>query len=216
MSRSEFSELVRKALGPVYLQWSERLKAAYYISKRIHEKQRRDDGKRYFEHCRGVAEILIQYPPRLYGDDPTFPSNQAELVEEIIIALLHDTVEDAYPPDYLLKQLFGSHIAYCVARLSKVSVYEAEAWEIVKWEKPPDEYFESITNGSPSVRRVKLADRLHNFRDMGVWKPTRKRRKIDETRKYILQPAFIDTDERLTKLIEEACNEIEKSLPDGV
>lgn len=81
MNRSRFFTAIRGALlteeiTPIF--------HAYWLAKRVHHNQLRDEGGRYFEHCRRVAKILLDNPPTS--------------VTEVITALLHDCIEDGFLP----------------------------------------------------------------------------------------------------------------------
>ncbi|MFA6526127.1 MAG: HD domain-containing protein [Candidatus Buchananbacteria bacterium] len=80
---------------------------AYDAAKYGHREQFRDDGTRYFEHCRATALILID---ELGIIDP----------DKIIAALLHDMLEDnfLYNP-WRLNHIFGSKAAGFIISMTK-------------------------------------------------------------------------------------------------
>ena len=93
MNRDNFFETIDKKVG---LEDREKIEWAYALAKQFHREQKRDEGVRYFEHCRDVSLILIKY-------GPTNP-------DEIIVGILHDIYEDQFVPRGMIKQLFGREI----------------------------------------------------------------------------------------------------------
>lgn len=167
-----------------------RIAKAYWLAKETHRTQKRDGGERYFEHCRDVACILIDSGSVI---DPS----------ETIVALLHDCIEDGFIPQDILVSLFGRYIADAVALLSKlVPVYDPQTGHIVeKRKKTQEEYFGAIASASRWIRRIKLADRLHNLQTMGSWDRARQQKYIAETETYILPIARM-TDQILAEAVE--------------
>ena len=104
MNRREFFEKVIKCANqnPEELQ---KIGWAYWLAKETHRNQKRDGGERYFEHCRRTAIILMEHGK----------TN----AQEIMMALLHDCVEDGYVPRDIIEKLFGKEIAEGVGLLSK-------------------------------------------------------------------------------------------------
>src|SRR3989344_3919204 len=153
---------------------------AYWIAKQAHHNQKRDNGDRYFEHCRRVA-CLTFYHARLYVYlTPT--------VKEVITALLHDCVEDCFPPQNFLRTLFGEEVALGVDTLSKINPVfdEATGTIIEKKKKNLQEYYAKIANSDMWIRRIKLCDRFDNLSGMDVWPEARKEKYRKETGEYIL------------------------------
>lgn len=87
----------------------ERIRLVYAFANFIHHHQTRKDGTKFFEHPLEVVKIL--FDKKLYT---TFPSEN-----EIIIALLHDIIEDTEVEHMILESLFGKEIADSVEALSK-------------------------------------------------------------------------------------------------
>ncbi|MBI3274245.1 MAG: HD domain-containing protein [Candidatus Colwellbacteria bacterium] len=147
---------------------------AYWIAKNAHREQKRDHGERYFEHCKRVALILSE------RDNCT--------ATEIILALLHDCIEDTYIPESMLRHLFYDFISDALATLTKFTViYDTKTGSVLEKKKKTNEkYFSLIAKAPLYVRRVKLADRLDNLRGMETWTNERILRYCDETEEYIL------------------------------
>lgn len=192
MNKQEF----RKVLSELGIQISNyRIRRAYWLAKKVHDSQKRDNGERYFEHCRRVALFVAQHGG---GED------------EVIIALLHDCIEDGFIPQDILMDLFGQYVASSVETLSKVTqVYDSLADSITKSKKSPAEYYAAIGAASDNVKLIKLADRIDNIRDMHSWKQERKQRYIRETEKFLL-PMARSFSPDLAQIIEEEC----RKLPD--
>lgn len=147
-----------------------RVMLAYNQAKAAHYAQWRKDGRRYFEHVRGVAEIVRdEVKPHLY-----FSKKIVMLL--LIVALFHDLKEDRawVLPLEDMKKLFGSQVSDAVRLLSKD-------------EDSKPVYFERmITSRNVIVLIVKLCDRLHNMRDLKAVSVTHKQRQLAETREKVL------------------------------
>lgn len=191
MNRKEF---FRKVEGVVAPREINRVSLAYWLAKETHRSAKRDGGERYFEHCRRTACILIG----LGG----------ATADEIVIALLHDSVEDGFIPFDVMRTIFGSYVTVAVHALSKMVVIFDEDTGFVreKKKKEPAKYFRMIREADRAIRRVKLADRLDNIGDMAAWPEARKLRYIRETKKYILPIARM-IDHRLAEALEKYCRQ---------
>lgn len=139
-------------------------KRALEFAKQKHEGQFRDEGVPYFEHIKGVMEILI---------------NEAGTFDDTIltIAALHDVLEDTDCTYEELKAEFGENIADGVNVLTR----------------QPGQSFEDYAKGiftnqkMPYLRKIKLADRLHNLRTLPATRnPQKIVKKVEETEKCIL------------------------------
>lgn len=182
-----------------------RISHAYWLAKEVHRNQKRDGGERYFEHCRRVACLLLEYQSMGFISGPTL----LECVElgidanEIIVALLHDCIEDGFIPGDFMETLFGKVIAEAVRLLSNIVPYYDDVNGVKeKRRKTEKAYYRGIMNAPLLVRRVKLADRLDNLRDMKPWSTKRKQKYIAETKKYILPIARI-TNKRFLNALEQ-------------
>ena len=180
----------------------QRIQWAYAVAKRWHDGQTRDSGERYFEHVRAVALVLVEYG---YTD-----------ADYIIIAMLHDALEDTSISVSMIEQLFGPDIARDVLTLSKVYGIEDPLTGFVtpsaKREKPT--YFEAIERRGKRVVIVKSADRCHNLTDLATgnassrWTPEKQLAQAEETRTWIL-PLTVMHDPRLAEKLEDLCTLIE-------
>lgn len=171
---------------------------AYQLSKALHRTQSRKTGERYFEHPRAVAL-------QLFDIGPSAPREQ-------ILALLHDSVEDCWILPSMLGRLFGADVQHGVELLSECTVTVRERGRIQKTKLPHEEYFARLRSAPQPVRRVKLSDRLHNLRSMRTLTPASIRKKVDETRVYVLPMAHV-TDSRFYAAIDEECRKLTALLP---
>ena len=153
----------------------EMIYAAYIFAKYGHRQQARDDGSRYFDHHKGVAEIII---------------DELEIVcdwQIVVEALLHDIFEDTYLLSPKRMRInFGPEITIDLKLLAKDPHNSRR-------------YYDNIRKyGNWRVILVKLADRLHNMRTLENCSKDKQRRKVLETRREF--PSLIN---RLQKLIPE-------------
>lgn len=152
-----FLDRLRPVLSPdefKHVRW------AYEFSKSGHRNQARDDGRRFFDHPRAVAWILINELGCLNA-------------EMIIAALLHDIVEDSFIMDEeSIEDIFGTRVVKMVKLLTK---------------KPKKGYFERLVQyGWWEVWVLKLADRLHNLRDLKHCSVEKQQRYLQETAKEFM------------------------------
>ncbi len=194
MTRDKFFKTIDKEVG---LEDRERIEWAYALAKNFHRDQVRDEGVRYFEHCKDVAFLLLKY-------GLTNP-------DEIIVGLLHDIYEDQFVPRGMIKHLFGQSVDEAIKILSHEKPFYKSHGMIGKTSENLEIYFDSIKNSPIMVRRVKLADRLHNVKTLGFCDKQKQIRKIKETRNYIL-PIAQKTDIRFYKAIKGYCDRTENKL----
>jgi len=182
------------------IQW------AYVLAKRWHDGQKRDSGERYFEHVRCAANILIDYG---YVDYAT-----------IIIAILHDILEDTCVPVSMLEQLFGPKIARGVLTISKTYGIEDPLTGFMTHvpKRTNEEYFASLARADTSVILAKCADRIHNLSGLvgdmpkdSRWTPEKRVKQVKETREWILPLAKIH-EPRFTEKLENLCAMIEMNV----
>jgi GTP pyrophosphokinase len=140
------------------------IRAAYAIAYQSHGDQTRDSGEPYITHPVAVATILLDL---------------AIGAETVIAALLHDVIEDTDISYEQIADYFGEEIATLVDGVTKLSELEVRPKEEAQAENYR-KMFVSMAN-DPRVVLVKLADRLHNMRTIGVTKPEKQRRIARET-----------------------------------
>ena len=138
----------------------EKIQNAYEYARSLHEGQFRISGEPYISHPVAVAEIVAGL-----GLD----------TDSICAALLHDTVEDCAEKTDLdkVKKQFGEDVAMLVDGLTKIVMMKIEDKE----EAHIESLRKMLLAMSKDIRVIfiKLCDRLHNMRTLGV-KPDNKRR----------------------------------------
>ena len=140
------------------------LRRACIFAEKMHHDQRRETGEKYLIHPLAVAEILLDYK---------LDANT------IIAALLHDTVEDT-PASYdSVRALFGKEVANLVQGLTKLENYQLQSMTSDQAEN----FQKLILASSKDIRilLIKLADRLHNMRTLGICSKEKRYRKAQET-----------------------------------
>lgn len=136
---------------------------AYEYAEKAHTGQQRRTGHSYITHPLAVANILASFKL-----DP----------ETICAALLHDVLEDTNVTKSSLASVFGERIADIVDGVSKLSHLvdsHAEAQAL--------NFYKMTLSMSRDIRviLVKLADRLHNMRTIGVMSRDSRKRIARET-----------------------------------
>ncbi|MEV4822867.1 HD domain-containing protein [Micromonospora sp. NPDC049274] len=125
------------------------LRRAYTIAENMHRGQFRKSGEPYITHPLAVAQICAEL-----GMDTT----------TLVAALLHDTVEDTRYTLQALSEDFGGEVAHLVDGVTKFDkAFYGKAAEAETVRK-------MIVAAAKDVRVliIKLADRLHNMRTLGV------------------------------------------------
>lgn len=129
----------------------EYVRAAIEFSRIAHQGQTRHSGDPYVTHPIAVARILTP----LHLD-----------VQAIIAALLHDVIEDTPVTAAEVAEKFGHPVAELVEGLSKLDKIHFETREDAQAEN----FRKMLLAMARDVRviLIKLADRLHNMRTLGV------------------------------------------------
>lgn len=141
-----------------------KVERAYNYAEQCHAGQMRQSGDPYISHPLAVANILADM--RLDH-------------ESLMAALLHDVIEDTGVTKGQISRRFGRTVADLVDGVSKLSGIEFETKAQLQAES-----FQKMTLAmSKDIRvvLVKLADRLHNMRTLGVLAPEKRRRIARET-----------------------------------
>lgn len=140
------------------------VRCAYQFGARAHEGQLRVSGEPYIFHPLAVARILAE----MRMDH-----------KSIVAALLHDVIEDTATAKEQIAKEFGEEVAELVDGVSKLTQ--------VKFESRAEAQAENLRKMMLAMVRdirvilVKLADRLHNMRTLGVMPPKKRRRIARET-----------------------------------
>ena len=141
-----------------------KVERAYKYSEQCHQGQMRQSGDPYITHPLAVANILAD----MHMDH-----------ESLMAALLHDVIEDTGVTKGQISRRFGRTVADLVDGVSKLSEIEFES----KAEQQAESFQKMTLAMSRDIRvvLVKLADRLHNMRTLGVLAPAKRRRIARET-----------------------------------
>ncbi|MBU6493104.1 MAG: bifunctional (p)ppGpp synthetase/guanosine-3',5'-bis(diphosphate) 3'-pyrophosphohydrolase [Burkholderiales bacterium] len=155
-----------KGLLSAYLKSSDlaQIKEAFHFSDEAHLGQYRQSGQPYITHPVAVAEICAEWKL-----DP----------QSVMAALLHDVMEDQGVTKAELAERFGPKVAELVDGLSKLDKMEFRSRE----EAQAESFRKMLLAMARDVRviLVKLADRLHNMRTLGVTAMEKRRRVARET-----------------------------------
>lgn len=137
---------------------------AYLFGAEAHEGQHRLTGEPYIYHPLAVARILAE----MRMDYNT-----------IIAALLHDVIEDTMTAREQLATEFSEEVATLVDGVTKLTQVKFGS----KAEAQAENFRKMILAMVKDIRiiLIKLADRLHNMRTLGVMRPDKKRRIARET-----------------------------------
>ena len=142
----------------------EKIRIAFEFGDLAHEGQTRKAGGAYIWHPVAVAEILAE-----------MKLDQ----ESLIAAILHDVVEDTPYTKTDIAHRFGENVAEIVDGVTKLGK--------LKFQTPQEAQAENFRKMMLAMARdirvilIKLADRLHNMRTLGVMRPDKQRRIARET-----------------------------------
>ncbi|MFI7010745.1 RelA/SpoT family protein [Streptomyces sp. NPDC050145] len=145
----------------------EPLRRAYVLAESSHRGQMRKSGEPYITHPLAVTLILAEL-----GAEAT----------TLTASLLHDTVEDT---DVTLDQVrseFGEEVAYLVDGVTKLEKVDYGA------AAEPETFRKMLvaTGNDVRVMSIKLADRLHNMRTLGVMRQEKQERIAKVTRDVLI------------------------------
>lgn len=142
----------------------ERIKEAYRYADDAHLGQFRKSGEPYITHPIAVASILAEWHLDCAA---------------IQAGLMHDVLEDTGHSKNEMAKKFGTVTAEIVDGVSKLDKLKFSSNEIAQAES----FKKMLLAMSKDVRviLVKLADRLHNLRTLGVMRPEKRRRIAKET-----------------------------------
>ena len=128
---------------------TDRFKQAFNYAFELHLHQKRKGSQiPYISHLLGVTSLVLEDG----GDE-----------DEAIAALLHDAVEDQGGAPILaeIRSCFGERVAQIVDGLT-----DAYGAPKPPWRERKELYLAHLRNADPAVRRVSLADKLHNARSI--------------------------------------------------
>ncbi len=143
------------------------LHRAYVLAEFSHRGQFRKSGEPYITHPLAVTLILAEL-----GAETT----------TLTASLLHDTVEDTEVTLEQVRAEFGAEVCYLVDGVTKLEKVDYGA-------AAEPETFRKIlvaTGNDVRVMSIKLADRLHNMRTLGVMRPEKQARIARVTRDVLI------------------------------
>ncbi|MFG3042031.1 RelA/SpoT family protein [Streptomyces sp. NPDC048330] len=143
------------------------LRRAYVLAESSHRGQFRKSGEPYITHPLAVTLILAEL-----GAETT----------TLTASLLHDTVEDTEVTLDQVRREFGDEVAYLVDGVTKVEKIDYGA------AAEPETFRKMLvaTGSDVRVMSIKLADRLHNMRTLGVMRPEKQARIAKVTRDVLI------------------------------
>ena len=126
-----------------------RFERALVYATQLHSNQvRKGSGVPYISHLISVAALVLEDG----GDE-----------DEAIAALLHDAIEDqgGDKTRQEIRTKFGERVVKIVNGCT-----DAEVIPKPPWKQRKQQYIEKMQNASLQVRRVSMADKLHNLRSI--------------------------------------------------
>ncbi|AOP49435.1 RelA/SpoT family protein [Streptomyces lydicus] len=143
------------------------LTKAYLLAESSHRGQLRKSGEPYITHPLAVTLILAEL-----GAETT----------TLTASLLHDTVEDTEVTLDQVRDLFGAEVSYLVDGVTKLEKVDYGA------AAEPETFRKMLvaTGNDVRVMSIKLADRLHNMRTLGVMRPEKQARIAKVTRDVLI------------------------------
>jgi len=137
---------------------------AYFVAERAHEGQYRVSGEPYICHPISVSIILAGMRMDVKG---------------VMAGLLHDVIEDTDITKEQLLREFGEEVAQLVDGVSKLTQLDGKSRAEAQAQNVRKMVMAMVKD--LRVIMVKLADRLHNMRTLGVMASQRRRRIARET-----------------------------------
>ena len=138
--------------------------SAYLFGAHAHQGQTRMTGEPYIYHPLAVARTMAEM--RMDA-------------ESIMAAILHDVIEDTPTAREHVADSFGEEVATLVDGVSKLTHLDFDS----RAEAQAASFRKMMLAMTTDIRviLVKLADRLHNMRTLGVMRPEKRRRIAHET-----------------------------------
>ncbi|MGW6908607.1 RelA/SpoT family protein [Streptomyces sp. NPDC054940] len=145
----------------------EPLRRAYVLAESSHRGQMRKSGEPYITHPLAVTLILAEL-----GAETT----------TLTASLLHDTVEDTEVTLDQVREQFGEEVRFLVDGVTKLEKVDYGA------AAEPETFRKMLvaTGNDVRVMSIKLADRLHNMRTLGVMRPEKQARIAKVTRDVLI------------------------------
>jgi GTP pyrophosphokinase len=145
----------------------EPLRRAYVLAESSHRGQMRKSGEPYITHPLAVTLILAEL-----GAETT----------TLTASLLHDTVEDTAVTLEQVRTEFGDEVSYLVDGVTKLEKVDYGA------AAEPETFRKMLvaTGNDVRVMSIKLADRLHNMRTLGVMRREKQERIAKVTHEVLI------------------------------
>ena len=158
---SDLKQELQAYLPPAHIK---QVYTAYQFAARAHSGQKRHSGDPYISHPLAVAKILAQ----MRMD-----------VQTLIVAILHDVIEDTAIEKTVLTATFGHEIAELVDGMSKLTQIQFQS----RAEAQAENFRKMLLAMSKDIRIIiiKLADRLHNMRTLSAVSLEKRHRIAKET-----------------------------------
>jgi len=151
-----------------------------------HVKAKRDNGKPYATHPHAVACFLAE--------------RGHTKASVLAAAYLHDVLEDTDTPRAALVEEFGDEIVEIVDELTNIGP------EGRPFKEKQTALLEHARKMSPDAKLVKLADRLHNLTEMGIW-PKWKQLRYANAAMELLEALHPVPDEGLAEEVRQMAND---------
>lgn len=160
----QFADLREQLAAYLTQEQVECITRAYAMAAKAHEGQTRSTGEAYITHPVEVSRIL---------------ANMHMDYQSIMAAMLHDVIEDTSVDKKQIADEFGDVVAELVDGVSKLAQIKFES----KAEAQAENLRKMMLAMAKDIRviLVKLADRLHNMRTLGVLARDKQRRIALET-----------------------------------
>ena len=170
------------------------IKKACHIAREYHGSQLRKSGEPYYSHPLIVAYLFAKYTGKY--------ATQYYTTTLIIVAILHDTIEDTTLTKDMIAMIFGQTVANKVEDLTRIKIDKkitaAETLNILFLQDKID------------VLYIKMFDRLHNMQTIGAMKPEKMTKVSKETATDFVPLAkelnIYDIANELSKLSYEAAS----------
>src|ERR1039458_4989160 len=158
---SQLLEKLEAYLSPAQV---ERVREAYEFGAERHRGQTRASGEPYITHPVAVARLLAGL-----GLD----------ADTLVAAILHDVIEDTPTAKAEIASIFGQVVAELGDGVSKLDQIQFKN----RQEAQAESFRKMLLAMVRDIRviMVKLADRMHNMRTLGVMPPVKRRRSARET-----------------------------------
>lgn len=159
-----FKDLIKQLESYLSNEDIQLISKAYEFGAKAHAGQKRQSGEPYIYHPVSVALILAD----MHMDADT-----------IVAAILHDVIEDTPTAKDEISSLFNPTIATLVDGVSKLDHINFDNKQAAKAASFQKMMLAMV--GDIRVILIKLADRLHNMRTLGIMRPDKQRRIARET-----------------------------------